>query len=252
MIRRNAWRASALFVREWAESPATVGALCPSSPRLARRIASAVPDGDGLVVELGGGTGVVTQALLDHRVARERLVVVERSPAFVRHLRARFADVSIVQGDAMWLDQLFPADARIDAIVSCLPVRSLPRRDVTIIVDQCHRILACNGAMIQFTYDLRPPGRNPLGHMGLVASGGISRLPGLSRCAGLRTKDDQGNIARRPQLRLSCTLHRRPTRFRSLVRFSQDFDGFFQYVKADRETHHQIDDGIASQQNYPT
>ena len=45
----------------------------------------------GLVVELGGGTGVITAALLARGVAPERLVVVEQSPALAAHLRQRFA-----------------------------------------------------------------------------------------------------------------------------------------------------------------
>ncbi|WGS45513.1 methyltransferase domain-containing protein [Burkholderia sp. JSH-S8] len=171
MIWPDAFRTPTLFLREWLGRPATVGALCPSSPQLASRLANAVPAGDGLVIELGGGTGAVTQALLDQGVARERLVVIERSPAFVRHLQVRFPGVAIVEGDATRLATLLPPDARIDAIVSCLPLRSLPQRDVTTIVDQCHQLLSGHGVMIQFTYDLRPPGRHAIGHAGLVTSG---------------------------------------------------------------------------------
>ncbi|HDR9755951.1 TPA: methyltransferase domain-containing protein, partial [Burkholderia aenigmatica] len=139
--------------------------------QLAREMADAVPDGDGLVVELGGGTGAITAALLERGVAPRRLVVVERSPAFVQHLRRRFPGISIVSGDARQLERLLPPDARVDAIVSCLPLRTLPRQDVTAIIDQCHRVLSADGVMIQFTYDLRPPGRHPLGDSAFVASG---------------------------------------------------------------------------------
>ena len=59
-----------LFAREMFSRPATVGAIGPSSGRLARSVASRVPClGDGLVVELGGGTGAVTQALLQRGIA---------------------------------------------------------------------------------------------------------------------------------------------------------------------------------------
>ncbi|HHL4091298.1 TPA: class I SAM-dependent methyltransferase, partial [Burkholderia sola] len=97
------------------------------------------------------------------------LVVVERSPAFVRHLRRRFPGISIVSGDARQLERLLPPGATVDAIVSCLPLRTLPRDDVAAIVGQCHRVLSADGVMIQFTYDLRPPGRHPLGDSAFVA-----------------------------------------------------------------------------------
>ncbi|PHP86305.1 methyltransferase [Burkholderia sp. AU18528] len=165
----NAWRVSALFVREWVGRPASVGALCPSSRHLAREMADAVPGGDGLVVELGGGTGAITAALLERGVAPRRLVVVERSPAFVQHLRRRFPGLSIVSGDARQLERLLPPGATVDAIVSCLPLRTLPREDVAAILGQCQRALSADGVMIQFTYDLCPPGRHPLGDPGFVA-----------------------------------------------------------------------------------
>ena len=70
-----------------------------------------------------------------------------------------------------YLKRLLPPAARVDAIVSCLPLRTLPREDVTAIVDQCSRVLSADGVMIQFTYDLRTPRRHPLGNSAFVACG---------------------------------------------------------------------------------
>ncbi len=107
----NAWHSCApwVFAREMLSQPAAVGAIWPSSGRLARSVASRVPiHGDGLVVELGGGTGAVTHALLQRGIAPGRLVVIERSSAFVRHLRVRFPGTIVVQGDAAELGELLP------------------------------------------------------------------------------------------------------------------------------------------------
>ena len=154
----NALRAAALFAREWAGGPAAIGAICPSSRRLAAQIARQVPPGDGVVVELGGGTGAVTQALLENGVTPQRLIVVERSAAFVAHLRRRFPAVAVVRGDAARLSALLPRDLRVDAIVSCLPLRSLPRHVTAAIVAQWRHVLDERGVVIQFTYDVRPRG----------------------------------------------------------------------------------------------
>lgn len=149
-----------LFVRELLNRPATVGAVWPSSRQLARHMAARVPlDGKGMIIELGAGTGVVTQALLDRGIAAERLVVVERSPAFVRHLRARFPGINVILGDAAQLAHLLPYSPRIDAIVSSLPLRSLPTADATAIVNQWRLLLPPKGLVIQYTYDLRDLGR---------------------------------------------------------------------------------------------
>lgn len=145
-----------MFLREWIHHPAAVGAVWPSSGRLARRMAACVPrGGDGLVVELGAGTGAVTQALLEHGIAAERLVVVERSPHFVRHLRRKFPSVTVLHGDARRLTELVPPRVRVDAIVSSLPLRSLPQADARTIVAQWRQVLRLGGCAVQFTYDLR-------------------------------------------------------------------------------------------------
>ncbi|WP_228124582.1 class I SAM-dependent methyltransferase [Glaciimonas soli] len=145
-----------LFAQEFFNKPRALGAVWPSSDRLAWRMAAHVPEnGHGLVIELGGGTGAVTKALLERGIAVERLLVIERSPLFVQHLRQRFPHVTIVLGDAAQLADLLPANTHIDAIVSSLPLRSLPTHEAKAILAQWQRALAARGILIQFTYDLR-------------------------------------------------------------------------------------------------
>src|SRR3546814_8697364 len=69
--------APGIFIQEFITRPGTIGAICPSSRFLAKHMALEVPRADdGLVIELGGGTGVITQALLDQGVAPEKLMVI--------------------------------------------------------------------------------------------------------------------------------------------------------------------------------
>jgi phospholipid N-methyltransferase len=118
--------------------------------------------GDGLVVELGGGTGAVTNALLQRGIVPGRLMVIECSPVFVRHLRARFPGVTILHGDAAKLGELLPHGSHIDAIVSSLPLRSLPAREAAAIVAQWCALVGDGGIVVQFTYDLRGNERQSL------------------------------------------------------------------------------------------
>ena len=159
-----------LFWRELVANPGQIGAICASSPRLAARMAAWVdPSAPGLVVELGGGTGVITQALLARGVPPERLVVIEYAPMLAAHLARRFPGVRVIEGDAAHLhrwqrDQLLPpgADGQpqpIQAIVSGLPLLSMPHPVRARIVQAGAAALAENGRLIQFTYTLR--GRSP-------------------------------------------------------------------------------------------
>ena len=55
----------ARFIRSWLENPLLAGAITPSGRFLARAMAHCVdPAAQGPIVELGPGTGPVTQALL--------------------------------------------------------------------------------------------------------------------------------------------------------------------------------------------
>ncbi len=106
-------------------------------------------------MELGGGTGAVTEALLQRGIAPGRLTVVECSPVFVRYLRTRFPGVTILQGDAAELGELLPRGSYIDAIVSSLPLRSLPAQEAAAIMAQWGALVGDGSIVVQFTYDLR-------------------------------------------------------------------------------------------------
>jgi len=148
----------ALFTREIWANPRAMGAACPSAPALASRMAARVPlDREGLVVELGGGTGAVTAALLKRGIPAWKLVVIERSPTLAHHLRQRFPQLRIIQGDAAQLEHLLGHDRSrgVGSIVSSLPLRSLHPTVTRAISCQFETLLEPGGLLIQYTYDLR-------------------------------------------------------------------------------------------------
>ena len=144
----------AAFLRELLHQPRTVGAVCPSSCELAWRMASWVDLAPaGWVIELGGGTGTVTAALLQRGVPRERLIVIEQSRHFVNHLHGRFPGVRILHADAADVAATTTLDGRpVAAIVSGLPLRSLPAEAVSRVVQACAGVLSPHSRVIQFTY----------------------------------------------------------------------------------------------------
>ena len=151
----------AVFGRELLANPGATGALCPSSPRLGRRMASFIPkDHKGLVVELGAGTGSVTHELLARGIPPKKLISIELSEKLAFHLRGRFPDLKVIQGNAAELQNLIKASAKeangqVDFVVSSLPFRSLPDDLCQKIAQQIEQTLGGTGRFIQFTYDLR-------------------------------------------------------------------------------------------------
>lgn len=150
-----------LFARETWRNPRVMGTGWSSSPNLAKAIATSVPlsDKEGIIVELGSGTGIVTEALLKHGIAAERLISIEQSSELTSHVRKRCPNVRVINGDALHLEDLLGDDfKRVTTIVSSLPFRSLPHAVGHGILKQIDQALPKNGLLIQFTYDLS--GRN--------------------------------------------------------------------------------------------
>jgi phosphatidylethanolamine/phosphatidyl-N-methylethanolamine N-methyltransferase len=153
---------SLLFLAKWLRSPLKIAAVMPSSPDLAAAMAACVPvEGDGLVVELGGGTGALTQGLIDRGIAPERLVVIERDFGFYKILRERFPETTVVLGDAAELSRLVRAagfaSRPVSAVVSGLPILTFPDDLQEAILREAFNLMGENGQFVQFTYGFGPP-----------------------------------------------------------------------------------------------
>ena len=158
-VRARAARADLLpFLRAWLAAPLRVAAIAPSGPGLARAMTAAIGPETGPVIEFGPGTGVFTQAILDAGVPADQLIMVEAGAAFARLLRDRFPQVRLVEGSAGDLadaDLFGPGAA--GAVVSGLPILSMPRPVVRAILATAFSELRPGGAMFQFTYGPRCP-----------------------------------------------------------------------------------------------
>src|ERR1700761_8652533 len=96
-----------IFLQELVNCPRQVGAILPSSKKLAVAMARWLPpQPDAYALELGPGTGVVTEALIERGLREDRLIAIEKSPKMADHLRSRFPRATIITGDAFELDQL--------------------------------------------------------------------------------------------------------------------------------------------------
>jgi phosphatidylethanolamine/phosphatidyl-N-methylethanolamine N-methyltransferase len=148
------------FLGAWLKNPLKTGAVAPSSRALGDLMASYIdPAGTGLVVELGPGTGPVTESLLARGIEPERLVLIEYSEEFVVLLRKRFPAVNVIQGDAYAMLETLGDLAKepIDAIVSSLPLLTRPEQDRLTLIQQALGAATAHAPFIQFTYGSQPP-----------------------------------------------------------------------------------------------
>ena len=154
---QNALTLGWTFFRQWLKNPLGVAAISPSSPQLARQMMSELPRGAKRVIELGGGTGVFTQALLDHGIAPADLLVLELNEELHQHLQKHFPTVQVACADARDLGEValargFGPDAPADAVISGLGLLSMPKATQQAILGAAFDAMQPQGRFVQFTY----------------------------------------------------------------------------------------------------
>lgn len=148
------------FLRNWIGRPLITGAVSPSGRALTRLMASFVDPLDDLpVIELGPGTGVVTQALLERGVAPGRIASIEYNPDFCGLLRRRFPGVRIIEGDAYSFNKtlLGAVEGPVSAVVSSLPLFTRPPEARRQLIVEALERMPIGRPLIQFSYALVPP-----------------------------------------------------------------------------------------------
>ncbi len=148
---------TAEFIKSFLKNPKSTGAIYPSSKRLAKIMASYVIFSQNqLVVELGAGTGIITQAMLHRGIPATRIIAIESSSFLAEKLRQRFPKINVIDGDASHLVAFLKNEKRpIGTILSGLPLRSLEKEMTDHILSNIPLVLSPQGRYIQFTYDLR-------------------------------------------------------------------------------------------------
>ncbi len=148
------------FLKGWKRDRTAVGAITPTSVATATKMASVVLPNSGLpVLELGPGTGVITKAILARGVEPRKLISVEYSHDFYRHLRKEFPSVDVRCGDAFALDLTLGAqrDTLFDCVISAIPLLHLPPEKRRELVRDLLDRVPVGRPVVQITYGLLSP-----------------------------------------------------------------------------------------------
>lgn len=151
---RHGW----FFLRKWLKEPTKIASPWPSSKYLARAMCKPLHHSKhGAVVELGGGTGAVTHALLDLCTDRHELYIIEKDETLARMLASKYPEATIIRGDAGDMDHLLAAHGvtRVSAVVSSLPMLLIPEQTQYTILQKSFEMLEKDGIFVQYTYGLR-------------------------------------------------------------------------------------------------
>ncbi len=150
---------STVFLREWVANPQRTGSVAPSSPQLGAAMARWLPrDAESFVLELGPGTGAVTDALFKRGLREDRLIAIEKNPNLAKVLQKKFPRAHIVVGDAWHLDTLIAGLAlpvkSVGAVISSLPLLNFPKAQADELAQKIRGVLDPRGRWVQYSYHL--------------------------------------------------------------------------------------------------
>jgi phosphatidylethanolamine/phosphatidyl-N-methylethanolamine N-methyltransferase len=151
-----------LFFRRALAHPLLLATPLPSSAALGRLVARHIPDiarDPGPVIEVGGGTGVVTRELLDAGLSPDRLIVVELDPELAAYLRHRFPGLRVLAADAGRLPELIPAswNGKVGTVINGVPMTVLSLAAQRQLLDAMFAVLGPQGRFLEYTYSLFSP-----------------------------------------------------------------------------------------------
>jgi phosphatidylethanolamine/phosphatidyl-N-methylethanolamine N-methyltransferase len=144
-----------LFFRQWLRSPKSMGAVIPSSRALARAVSREIAWRPGqVIVELGAGTGAISQGLIESGLPPEALMMIELDRPLFEYLRERFPKVRVINGDATRLVDILRQQgvAEVGTVISGIPMVTMPIGFQRAIIEQSFAALGPGGCLLQYSY----------------------------------------------------------------------------------------------------
>ena len=144
---------ASVFFALWLQKPLQIAAANPSGARLADAVARYIDLArPGPVLELGAGTGSLTQGLVRAGCSPERIIALEREPALAAVLRRAFPTMTVIAGDATQIrEHLAGGVERLAGVVSSLPIKWFPVAAQSAVVRPCLDLLGPGGCFFQLT-----------------------------------------------------------------------------------------------------
>jgi phosphatidylethanolamine/phosphatidyl-N-methylethanolamine N-methyltransferase len=150
---------ASVFLRLWPQKPLRLAAANPSGARLADAVARCIDFArPGAVLELGAGTGSLTQGPVRAGCSLERIIALEREPSLVAVLRREFPTMTIIADDATQIgEHLVGRVEHLAGVVSSLPIKWFSVDAQHAVIRPCFDLLGPDGYFVQLTNAFSSP-----------------------------------------------------------------------------------------------
>jgi len=139
------------WLKKLAKNPAVIGSVAPSGPSLANLMSKGIKPGMK-VLELGPGSGAITEHILKRLASPADLTLVEYDHELASVCRGKFSGSTVRHGDA---EQILAQDpAFYDAIISGIPFAAMDKAKRQRIFNQVRERLTDGGTFVMFQYSV--------------------------------------------------------------------------------------------------
>ena len=146
------------FIKQFFKNKNMVGAISPSSKFLGKKMLSNIDFNSAkVIIELGPGTGVFTDLIIQRMAPDAKLLVFELNDNFHESLAARINDprVHVFHESAANIHSQLNKDEQADVIVSSLPLMVFSEELRNSVISESYQTLKDDGTYVQFQYSLQ-------------------------------------------------------------------------------------------------
>ncbi|MCL4360944.1 methyltransferase domain-containing protein [Candidatus Dependentiae bacterium] len=144
------------FIFMFLKEPKEVGALTPLTSYTAKKLIEPIKNfhGPKNILEVGAGTGVVTDELLKELKAQDNLDVIEKNEKFCAIMSDKLKDsAKNIKFYCMPIED-FSSDKKYDFIISTLPFNSFPKELILKVFEKYKSLLKKDGYVHYIEYAL--------------------------------------------------------------------------------------------------
>jgi phosphatidylethanolamine/phosphatidyl-N-methylethanolamine N-methyltransferase len=150
---------SKAFIKEFWKDKKMIGSIIPSSKFLAAKMLNHIPfKNTKLIIELGPGTGIFTEKIIEKIDPSTHLIILELNPELCKDLKAKInlPNVHIKEASADKIREIIKEFGfeKADIIISSLPLANFSVELRNSILEIVHKSLNEKGNFIQFQYSL--------------------------------------------------------------------------------------------------
>lgn len=146
-----------LFIKRFFRLPSTIGSITPSTKYLANKMVEGMDWNEAqTIVELGAGTGVITDAIVKSMLPNTKLIIFEKDPFFRQLLLTKYPYAKVFEEAEKLQSTLQNQNIKkADLIFSGLPFTVLKEKERKKILSNVYESLNYGGKFIAYQYSLK-------------------------------------------------------------------------------------------------